>query len=58
LSPLPFDVAWLAEMKLSRYDGFMYWSIAEGGRPFSTMMPAFRDVLTPADIWAVALFIR
>lgn len=58
LSPAPFDIAWLSEMKISRFDGFMYWTIAEGGSPFETSMPAFKDRLPANDIWAVTTFIQ
>lgn len=58
LSPAPFDVAWLAEMKISRFDGFMYWSIAEGGTPFDTAMPPFKSTLPANDIWAVTAYIQ
>ncbi|MDR6847714.1 mono/diheme cytochrome c family protein [Sphingomonas sp. BE270] len=57
-TPSPFDIAWLSEMKISRIDGFMYWSIAEGGRPFSSAMPAFDTSLTKDEIWAVTRFIQ
>lgn len=58
LSPSPFDVAWLAEMKISRFDGFMYWTIAEGGAPFGTSMPPFGNKLSAHDIWAVTAYIQ
>ena len=58
LSPSPFDIAWLSEMKISRFDGFMYWSIAEGGAPLGTSMPRFKDKLSADDIWAVTSYIQ
>ncbi len=58
LSPSPFDIEWLSEMKISRFDGFMYWTIAEGGVPFETSMPSFKKSLTPNDIWAVTSYIQ
>ncbi|GAA0323116.1 hypothetical protein GCM10009087_36740 [Sphingomonas oligophenolica] len=58
LSPAPFDVAWLSEMKISRFDGFMYWTIAEGGQPLGTSMPAFKETLPADDIWAVTAYIQ
>jgi mono/diheme cytochrome c family protein len=57
-APLPADLAWLSQMKISRSDGFMYWTIAEGGVPFGTAMPPFKDRLPGEDIWAVTSFIQ
>ena len=54
----PANLAWFATLPMSRWDGFMYWSIAEGGYAFGTAMPAFRTVLSSRDIWAVTAYIR
>jgi cytochrome c len=58
LSPPPGDLAWLSDMRISQSDGFMYWTIAEGGVPFGTAMPAFKETLPRDDIWAVSAFIQ
>ena len=58
LSPHPGDLAWLSEMRISQSDGFMYWTIAEGGAPIHSPMPAFKDSLTPEEIWSVAAYIQ
>lgn len=58
LSPQPGDLAWLAETKISLSDGFMYWTIAEGGVPVRSKMPAYKDKLSPDDIWSAITFIR
>lgn len=58
MSPRPGDLAWLAEMKVSRSDGFMYWTIAEGGAPVGSAMPAYAGLLTPEEIWAVTTHIQ
>lgn len=58
LAPAPFDLAWLSEMKISRSDGFMYWTIAEGGAPVASSMPAFAKTLPSDDIWAVTAYIQ
>lgn len=57
-TPAPFDLAWLSEMKISRYDGFMYWTIAEGGAPVDSSMPSFGKTLPADDIWAVTTYVR
>jgi len=58
LSPSPFDIAWLSEMKISRFDGFMYWTVAEGGAPLGTSMPGFKGKLSADEIWAVTSYIQ
>jgi cytochrome c553 len=54
----PANLAWFATLPMSRWDGFMYWTIAEGGQPFGTAMPAYKKTLTDRDIWAVTAYIR
>jgi mono/diheme cytochrome c family protein len=39
-------------------DEYLLWTISEGGKPFDTDMPAFKDVLTPEEIWQVIAFMR
>jgi len=34
------------------------WSIAEGGKPFDSEMPAFRQTLRKDEIWSVAAYLR
>jgi mono/diheme cytochrome c family protein len=58
LSPRPANLAWLSSMPMSRWDGYMYWTIAEGGAPFGTAMPSFKDKLSKDDIWAVIAYIQ
>lgn len=58
LTPRPGDLAWLSEMQISQSDGFMYWTIAEGGAPISSPMPAFKHSLTPEEIWSVSAYIQ
>jgi mono/diheme cytochrome c family protein len=58
LVPRPGDLAWLSEMQVSRSDGFLYWTIAEGGAPISSAMPPFKNALTSDDIWSVSAYIQ
>ncbi|MCX7587067.1 c-type cytochrome [Phenylobacterium sp. 58.2.17] len=58
LSPRPASLAWLSNMPISRWDAFMYWSVAEGGEQFNSGMPAFKDSLSKDDIWAVIGYIQ
>ena len=58
LTPRPGDLAWLSEMQISRSDAYMYWTIAEGGAPITSPMPAFKTSLTPEEIWSVSAYIQ
>jgi len=58
LSPPPADLAWLWRMPASRWDGFMYWTVAEGGAPLGSTMPSFKQSLTKDDIWSVIAYIQ
>ena len=58
LATPPANLAWFATLPMSRWDGFMYWTIAEGGQPFGTAMPAYKKMLPDRDIWAVTAYIR
>lgn len=58
LNPPPAHLAWIAKLRRSRWDPFMYWSIAEGGAPFGTDMPSFKGKLTNGDIWSVIGYIQ
>ena len=58
LTPPPAQLGWLAKVPPSRRDAFIYWSIAEGGMPIGSGMPAFKDKLSRDDIWAVAGYIE
>ncbi|MEO8812821.1 MAG: c-type cytochrome [Caulobacteraceae bacterium] len=58
LSLRPGNLAWLSQMPMAGWDAFMYWTIAEGGGAFGTVMPAFKDALSKDDIWAVTAYIQ
>lgn len=58
LSPPPANLAWLSRMPMSRWDPFMYWTVAEGGAPFGTAMPSFKASLSKEDTWAVIAYIQ
>jgi mono/diheme cytochrome c family protein len=58
LNPRPANLAWLSRMPMSRWDPFMFWTVSEGGAPFGTAMPSFKDSLSDADRWAVIGYIQ
>ena len=42
----------------SRVDEYLMWSIAEGGEPFGSGMPAFEDRLDEHQIWQIVTYMR
>ena len=58
LSPRPGNLVWVSQMPMSRWDPFMYWTIAEGGSAFGTAMPPFKAALPKEDIWSVIAYIQ
>ena len=55
LDPAPAPIAHTSSM-LS--DGYLYWRIAEGGAPFKSTMPAWKNSLSEKDIWSIIGFMR
>ena len=41
-----------------RVDEYLLWSVSEGGKPFDTAMPAFKDRLTEDQIWKIIVYMR
>lgn len=58
LVPAPADLEWLGRQPKDRSDPYIYWSIAEGGKPFDSEMPAFKRTLSKRDIWSVTAYLR
>ena len=57
LSVRPADLAWsLSNPDLK--DDFLLWTIAEGGAPFGSSMPAFKSELREGQIWEVITYMR
>jgi mono/diheme cytochrome c family protein len=58
LSPRPANLRHLMRMPMMASDAYLFWTIAEGGEPVDTDMPAFRDALTTEEIWSAIQYIR
>ena len=56
--PAPADLEWLARTPKNKSGPYMYWSIAEGGKPFDSEMPAYKQTLSQEDIWSVIAYVR
>jgi len=39
-------------------DPYLLWAISEGGQPFGTQMPAFKDTLEREEIWQIVTYMR
>ena len=57
LSPSPALLAHLIRMPRA-VDEYLMWTIAEGGEPFGTQMPAFKGKLTEDQIWKIITYMR
>ena len=57
LLPSPALLSELMEEQGS-VDEYLMWSIAEGGEPFGTAMPAYKDRLSENDIWRIIAYLR
>lgn len=58
LVPHPAYLALLSQMPIAQWDSFMYWTVAEGGKPVGSAMPAFKATLSKDDTWAVIAYIQ
>lgn len=56
-NPAPASLIGLRRMPMVG-DGYLDWTIAEGGVPVGSAMPPFKNVLKPNDIWKVILFLQ
>ena len=57
LKPPPANIAMFIKMH-DVPDGYLYWTIAEGGIPLQTAMPPFKDVMKEDEIWKTIIFLR
>jgi len=57
LTPSPALLAFMVKLR-SSVDPYLMWTMAEGGRPFRTEMPAFKNRLTANQIWQIVTYMR
>lgn len=57
LSPSPALLSHMVRTPMA-VDEYLMWSISEGGVPFGTDMPAFKDKLSEDEIWKIIVFMR
>lgn len=57
LDPKPTNIARFAKMGMAR-DDYLLWTLAEGGQPIESDMPAFKDLLSRDEIWQIVAYLR
>jgi mono/diheme cytochrome c family protein len=57
LTPSPALLAYMIGRRRS-VDEYLLWSISEGGAPFGTEMPAYKDSLAERQIWQIVAYMR
>jgi mono/diheme cytochrome c family protein len=57
MSPPPANLRWSMARPVAG-DGYLMWTISEGGGQLGTAMPAFKDALTETDRWKLIRFLR
>ncbi len=57
LAPSPALLSYL-EKEPQTADGYLLWTITEGGQAFGSDMPAFKDLLSEREIWQVVIYMR
>lgn len=53
----PTNIAKFSKMPMAT-DGYLFWTISEGGVPLQTTMPPFKNILKEDDIWKVIIYLR
>ncbi len=57
LTPRPSNIADFSKMPMAT-DGYLFWTISEGGIPIKTAMPAFKSSLKEEEIWKIIIYLR
>ncbi len=56
LNPPPANIAGIVKRPIAS-DGYLYWTIAEGGAPLGTAMPPFKASLKKDEIWKIIVYL-
>lgn len=57
LNPPPSNIEAFSKRPMAT-DGYLYWTITEGGVPLGTGMPPFKGNLKADEIWKIVLYLR
>jgi mono/diheme cytochrome c family protein len=56
LNPPPASIAGITRRPIAS-DGYLYWTVAEGGAPLGTAMPPFKASLKRDEIWKIIVYL-
>ncbi len=57
LQPRPANIAAFSKMPMAT-DGYLFWTISEGGVPVGSEMPPFKNRLKEEEIWRIIIYVR
>ena len=57
LDPRPANIAALVRMPMAT-DGYLMWTLSEGGVPIGSGMPAFKGTLSEAERWQLITYVQ
>ena len=57
LNPPPAMLSYMIQMPMAA-DEYLMWTISEGGAPFGTAMPAYKEVFSKDSIWKIITYMR
>ncbi len=57
VSPSPALLAYMIRRPIA-VDEYLLWAISDGGKPFESEMPSFKDKLARDDIWRLIAYMR
>lgn len=57
LNPRPANIAAASRMPMAS-DGYLFWTISEGGAPVGSAMPPFKQTLKEDEIWKIITYLR
>jgi len=57
LNPRPVDLTRMT-YRQGRMAGLIFYAVSEGGEPYGSAMPAFKDTLSETERWAVVAYVR
>jgi mono/diheme cytochrome c family protein len=57
LSPRPANLRWIMGKPIAG-DGYLMWTISEGGAAFGSAMPAFKGSLSEEERWHIIHYLR
>ena len=57
LSPPPANLTWLMRLPIAS-DGYLMWTISDGGAALGSAMPAFKPALSDTERWQLVRYLQ